>query len=162
MAYGDIILYQSDGKWYEWFITHFTHGPYVHCSVDMGDGTNIAAHPGGISREKNTGGEVVSVAAQATPEDLNIAVEWLKNQIGKKYGWLDIISAGLHSIGLNIYLGTTDSMDCSDLCATYLDMLEGTKELIPFHHLDVVSPNDIARRLGILKPQTKKSSRKPK
>lgn len=150
MAYGDILLYQTSGKWYEWFITKFTHGPYVHCAVDLGDGTNISAHPDGISREPNPGtGEVVSVTTNATPDDLFAAMQWLKYQLGKKYSWLDILSAGLHSIGINLYFGQADHMDCSDLCATYLDLLSGKQE-IDFHHLDIVSPNDIARKLGIL------------
>ena len=151
MAYGDILLYKTGGKWYEWFITKFTKGPYVHCSVDMGDGTNISAHPYGITREGNTGAEeVVNVSSNADIDDFGLAITWLKHQIGKHYSWLDILSAGLHSIGINLYFGQDDHMDCSDLCATYLDILEGKPE-IDYRHLDIVSPNDIARKLGVLK-----------
>ena len=155
MAYGDILLYKSGGSWYEWFITKFTHGPYVHVSVDIGHGLNISAHMKGVTVSDQPGNpEVVPVARNATPENLHVAVEWLKHQLGKHYGWLDVLSAGLHSLGINLYLGQDDHMDCSDLCATYLDILYGA-EVISYKHLDIVSPNDIARKLGVLPERNK-------
>lgn len=149
--YGDILLFKSGGKWYERFITKFTRGPYVHCAVSLGNGTDISAHMKGVEIWNSpSSAEVVSVAANARPENLDAAMIWLKMQLGKPYGWLDVFSAGLHSIGINLYFGQVDHLDCSDLVATYLDILEG-RQVIPYRHLDIVSPNDLARRLGVLK-----------
>ena len=149
--YGDILLFPSGGTVYEWFVVKFTHGPYTHCAVDLGDGTDISAHPEGVTVEQTQANvQLVSVASQARPENLGAAMVWLKLQLGKSYGWLDVLSAALHAVGINLYLGQSDHLDCSDLVATYLDILEG-KQVIPYHHLDIVSPNDLARRLGALK-----------
>jgi cell wall-associated NlpC family hydrolase len=147
---GDILLYPSQGHWWEWFITTLTRGPYVHVSVDLGDGSNIAAHPSGVSRDW-TGDDSwltrVSVNTLTTDaQAVERGIKFLEAQLGKPYSWLDIVSAGLHAVGIPLFIGAVGHFDCSALVAAYLDLITPT-DFTPVN--DIISPNDIARALHV-------------
>jgi hypothetical protein len=147
---GDLILYKSQGRLFERFITHFTKGPFVHVSIDLGDGSNIGAHPYGITRERNPRKGFVRIALNehVHPDDLKFAMRWLWMQVGKKYGWVNIVDSALGVLGLPIYFFQRDHNDCSTLAAKYLIRLNG--EWWIDDNPDLVSPNDIARFFNII------------
>lgn len=147
---GDLLFYRSTGQWYERFITFFSRGPFVHVSVDMGNGTNISAHPRGVGFELNPPESQIVRVPVSDGVDAHVleeAIDWLRSQIGKPYGWLQIIDYGLGVLGLPIFFFQRGHNDCSTLVALYLCRIGDTA--CP-DDANLVSPNDLARRLGIL------------
>ena len=149
---GDIILYRTDGnRWNfaERAIVRFTRGPFVHVSVDCGDGTNIAAHPSGITRDSNpiAGYVLVPTSKKSDAHSFHDAWYYLERQVGKKYGWLNIIDYGLGILGLPVYFFQKDHNDCSTLVAKYLCRLNPD---YCFDNPDLVSPNDLARFFKVI------------
>lgn len=152
MSKGDIILYKTDGnKWNlaERAIVFFSRGPFVHVSVDCGDGTNIAAHPRGITRENNpiAGYVLVPTSRKACADSFHDAWYYLERQVGKRYGWLQIVDYAFGILGLPIYFFAKDHNDCSTLVAKYLCRLNPD---YCFDNPDLISPNDLARFFKVI------------
>lgn len=156
---GDIVLCRATdygrGNWYDRLIAWATHGPFVHVEVDIGDSRFIGAHLSGISEiGAGTGPDYIYCSPQATDEDISAAIAWLRKQVGKRYGWLDIISAGLKFLGLPWFIGVPGHYDCSDLVTRYL-LIARDKRIIPnlsdlSDEPHLVSPNDLARAYGLI------------
>lgn len=149
---GDILLFKTDGSLSAWFISKFTHGPFVHVAIDLGDNTEIAAHPRGVSRQDiylNKGEMVrVPLGERANSFFLERAVGWLESQVGEPYGWVDIIDSALGILGLPIFFFERNHHDCSTLASLFINRL-GLDDLY-IDTPDLVSPNDLARILHIL------------
>jgi hypothetical protein len=145
---GDLLFYRPKD-----FIGHLiakgTNGPFCHVAVDQGDGTNIAADWSGIRVY------IDSRPATATHlpyfADIPAGFAWLEQQVGRKYGFLDVLDIGarllLHT---SFYVAQPNSYDCSDLATRYLiacGLADWLGPLAQEPHL--VSPNDLARRFHL-------------
>lgn len=149
---GDILFFKSDGSLASKLVCFFTKGPFCHVAIDLGDGTEIAAHPKGVSSNYiwANGGEMVrfSLHDKIPPACLNEAIDWLKAQRGKPYGWVDILDYALGILGLPLFFFRRDHHDCSTLASLFINRL-----CLPEHFIenpDLVSPNDLACKLGVL------------
>jgi hypothetical protein len=95
---GDILLYFTDGSLPARLISYFTHGPYVHVAVDMGDGSQIASETWGVVREPISQVKTlyIPVPVQAeSPETLADALDFVQGEVGNRYGWIDIVNQAL-------------------------------------------------------------------
>jgi hypothetical protein len=45
---GDILFYFATRHPIDWIISRFTNGPFVHVSVDLGDGTDVSVMHDGV------------------------------------------------------------------------------------------------------------------
>lgn len=147
---GDIILYKSSGSVGDRIIASATHGPFVHCEIDLGNGKTIGARYDGIKvHPEFVGRGEARITPKADKEDIEFALAWAEKQVGKKYGWLDIASNGLKIIGIPFELGKPDTWDCSDFCTRYLTIAHADGPLGDLAgDPGLVSPNDLARAFG--------------
>ena len=152
---GDVILYKSSGSLFDKMIEWTTRGPYVHVEIDLGDGKFIGAHnkPGDsgiVVHEGHPGRNVTPFTPKAAPDDLEAALKWAEAQVGKEYGWFDIISNGIKVLGIPLTLGEPGHWDCSDFVTRYLIIARASGPLGRLaEDPGLVSPNDIARAYGV-------------
>lgn len=158
MQPGDLIFYPSQGRFYEDIIARVTHGPYVHVAVVADTDTIIAAETWGIKREPYPVPSSAYPLTIATPrpsskEAVDVAFAWLNRQVGRQYGWVDILDQGLRLIGSPLYLGQLHSLDCSDLAACFAALYSNDRELMAMvlDHRQEISPNDLARYYSLIK-----------
>jgi hypothetical protein len=156
MHTGDLVFYPSAGRWYERVIVKATHGPYVHVAVALDATHVIAAETWGIRYELLPPDPAALVVLPLTPASKDAAsgaLFWLNAQLGKRYGWLDIVDQGLRLLGSPFYLGQTHSLDCSDLAACFAALYTNDRRLMTLvlDHRQEISPNDLARYYGLLK-----------
>ena len=150
MARGDLILFKASGNWYQKWITFATHGPYVHVEIDTGDGM-VGAHTKAIEftaneQVKDTREHVILSVHSTEPDGIEKGIAWLTKQVGKKYGWVDIISNALKFMGFPVYIGEKDHWDCSDLATRYLIHADAASPLGDLaNDPGLVSPNDLGR-----------------
>lgn len=160
--YGDLIFYRpAKRNLFGRLIAHCTKGDFSHVSISMTlfgmpgsapDAANIGAHLDGIriSETALEGGEKVTAAV---PADLGAklkGVAWAFSHLNMPYGKQDILSNVLKLFGCPFYIGQRDHYDCSEFAARYLqecgvELPEALEEALP-----LVSPNDLARFLGII------------
>lgn len=154
---GDLVFYTTRGRWYERVITAATRGPYVHVAVVDADGEHlIAALTRGITRISLPFGsdaiytQTHSLTASTKTED---AFAWLEQQVGKRYGWSDILDQGLRLLGSPFYLSRPNALDCSDLAACFAALYSGDDKLMAMvmNVRQLIAPNDLARYYGLLK-----------
>lgn len=154
---GDLVFYTTRGRWYEQLITAVTHGPYVHVAVVDRDGEHlIAALTRGISRLPLPFGpdaiytQTHSLAPAGKTED---AFVWLEQQVGKRYGFVDIFDQGLRLLGSPLYLSRPNALDCSDLAACFAALYSDDEKLMAkvMNQRQLIAPNDLARYYGLLK-----------
>lgn len=105
-----------------------TRGPYAHVITDLGDGTCIGAQPGGARiRHISEFQDVVWSQFQFTPEQASDAVQWLREQEGKEYNYLDDLFIGIAILEkqntanwITELLSSTDSWQCAQLADAHL------------------------------------------
>lgn len=160
---GDLILYRSTGRWYERLITFATHGPWVHVAIVIDADTVIASRSNGIGYEaappEDALHTVVSLAgrvATAGVEGFMIehGLAWADRQVGKKYGWLDIVYQSVKFAWPHqpFRFSEAGHYDCSEFVTRY--MLQAGVELPPaFDDPATITPNDLARWAGLLPPR---------
>lgn len=148
---GDVILFRSSGTIYDRAITLATHGPFVHVEIDLGNGELIGAHLDGIVRYKGVPStNTVSFHPPASQLDIEYALKWAEMQIGKQYGWTDIISNGLKFLAIHINIGEPGHWDCSDFVTRYLTIARAAGPLGTLaEDPGLVSPNDLAHAYGL-------------
>lgn len=181
MMRGDLILYRSSGRWYERLITLATRGPFVHVAIVVDSFTVIAARTQGIAYEKappddsmhvtvpitarpltitgtDAHGETVvntvPIAARATLAGIEQGLEWATQQVGRQYGWSDIVYQGIKFLWPSnpFRFSEAGHFDCSDYATRYL--LQAGVVLPPeFDDPYTITPNDIGRWAGVLAPQ---------
>lgn len=161
---GNIVLYKSSGyPALDWLIQRTTRGPYVHADIIVApDRTTVGATLKGIGYghvpPDPTTYAMISLLAydpfgsqQAWEKRLYAGAAWAKQQVGRAYGWLDIVDQGVDFLfpGNKIHMVDGDHWDCSDFVVRYLMVLglplPGSMQ-IPA----AVSPNDLARFFGVL------------
>lgn len=155
MNRGDLILYSSSGRWYERLITFATKGPWVHVAIAGSQYTVIAARAQGISYEAAPPIDglhtVVSMSGRATSSEIERGLDWAEQQVGKQYGWLDIVYQAIKFLWPHqpFRFSEAGHYDCSDLAVRY--MIQADVALPPaFDDPATVTPNDIAAWAGVL------------
>lgn len=141
-----------------------TNGPYCHCRIRISHDMVIEALAReGIVRRylqiEPAAADVANIGPTLEPDRLAHMLAWLVQQEGGTYGWLACASDALRawlppSLGSRTpFLVSPSAYDCSGLGAQAL-VLAGYKWLPDALATDVaqVSPNDLARALGVLKP----------
>ncbi len=156
---GDLILYKSSGKWYERAIVLATKGIYVHVAIQLSDVQVIAAGSRGIALFPYSAQDSRCVTVPIVPKyTTKIAVEqglqWVADQLGREYGWVDIVTQAIKFMNPNnkLRLAREGSWDCSDFGTRYLqhcsiEMSDMYSD--PYSN----SPNDLARWAGLLGPR---------
>jgi hypothetical protein len=155
-ARGDLVLYQSSGRWYERMIALATKGPFIHVAIVVDPLTVIAARTRvGISYERIPPEDAlhatIPLAGRTTPAGIEQGLTWACAQRGKAYGWPDIVYQALKFLWPDnpFRFGVAGHYDCSDFATRY--MIHAGVSL-PDAMLDTytVSPNDLARWSGLL------------
>ena len=159
MASGDILFYTSRGSFFDRLIVWGTHGPFVHCEIDLGDGTSIGALSHGVTRHVvRSPAAVASVGEQLAARRsmrLQVALVWLEKQVGRRYGWWDIVADAFKTIlptclgSRTPFLVMPSEYDCSELAAVFLAIAGANLPSAVITDLQRTSPNDLARALGV-------------
>lgn len=151
---GNVLLYTSSGKWYEELIRMATAGPFVHAAIALSSTLVIEATGKGIARNTLSPSRNVTpidLTKYTTQERIEQALAWAEMQVGKQYGWLDVIYQGVKFLWpLNPFqLTERDHYDCSDLAARYI---QHAGIILPdgWDNPYSLSPCDIARLFGLL------------
>ena len=149
---GDLLFWTSDGSPVSRLISVVTRGPFVHVSVDMGDGTDISAHAEDGVKERVVVGYqgLTHWSPQVSEEAIDRGIDFLKGEIGDKYGFCNILNAGLAALHLPYRVTRLDRYDCSSLVTRYLTEIGVDLKDELGEEPDSVSPNDLARSLGVI------------
>lgn len=161
---GDLLFWTSDGSAMSRLVARATGGPYTHVSVDLGDGYDIGAHSeDGIQRRRvpdDRGIDKVMVTPllwgrpgidhAAATAAIERGIIFLEGEIGNRYGWCNILNNALKLLHMPYRLTRINRYDCSSLVTRYLSVC-GVHLGDLSEQPDSVSPNDLARSLGILK-----------
>lgn len=148
---GDLLFWPSDGSLTNRVITWATKGPFTHVSVDLGDGYDIGAtsERGVVKNLLPSGAALTRYSTAAQPDRIEIGIHFLSGEIGNKYGYVNILNAVLKLLRLPYRLSRLDRYDCSSLVTRYLEKV-GVDAGDLGEEPDSVSPNDLARWLGII------------
>lgn len=151
---GNVLLYTSSGKWYEELIRMATAGPFVHAAIALSSTLVIEATGKGIARNTLSPSRNVTpidLTKYTTQERIEQALAWAEMQVGKQYGWIDILSQAIKFLAPNnkLRIGEEDRWDCSDFAARYI---QHAGIILPDGWNDPysLSPNDISRIFGLL------------
>jgi hypothetical protein len=153
MKRGDIILYKaSPDVWYEQLIAQVTHGPFVHTSIVCDEQYCLAATTAGINLAGLPHEDAQHVVIAIDPSlNIEAGLDWAKLQIGRKYGWTDIVYQGVKFLAPNnpFQFGHLNEWDCSDYVTRYLQHIGYA---IPDNFADPYAntPNDLARIFNLL------------
>lgn len=151
---GDVLFWTADGSPASRVIAFFTHGPFVHVSVDQGDGTDIGAHSeDGVQHHPVPDDRGITKWSPPAGCDIERGIRFIEGEVGNKYGWCNIINAGLAILRLPYRIARIDRYDCSSLVTRYLDHV-GIDLGDLTEEPDSVSPNDLARALGVIGVET--------
>lgn len=146
---GDILFWPASNTLSDRIIVAFTDGPFVHCAVDMGDGTEISARSeDGVNRRPLTAsGLTIYRPTYYVNYPPSLAEKWLEQQVGLKYSRSMVINSGLKKLDIPWRIYRVNSYDCSVLVAHYLEHLGFDLS----DDDEALSPNDLARAVGVLK-----------
>ena len=161
---GDIIFVRPDpGDWAGRLVAHATGGPYCHVRIRLSLGEVVEALARGVCRDALVAepdpSDVAAVGAGLEQERRNHALGWLLMQVGKEYSVLDLVADGVELLlpqrlgSRTPFLVAPSHYDCSELATRFL-LLAGYEWLPNRLAMDPqrVSPNALARALGVLKP----------
>lgn len=160
MTRGDILLYRQPERAAPWLaladlaIALRTRGPYVHVGVAVDHGLMVDATPahGVTVHPLVTPDAWYPTSAYATPQRLSAGVCEVLRRVHADYGWRDIAEAGVLPGWWPVLAHGAREFDCSHLVADFLvtcglgALLGGLRD-----QTARVSPNDLARALGVLK-----------
>ena len=160
---GDLIFVRptGPGDWMGSLVARATDGPYCHVQIRISHFEVIEALGRGICRDTLASepdpADVARVGGSLPLERMATAMNWLLNQVNDRYGVFDIVADALQlalpkALGSRTpFLVAPSSYDCSHLAATFIS---GTGYPLPLDliaDLPRVSPNALARALGVLK-----------
>lgn len=117
---GDIAFYVSHGSVIDQAIVLRTGSKYVHVAIFESQGSTVAATSGGITRQHP--GNEYAIWRPPTGYDqdrLTAALAWLDGEVGKAYGYADIVNQVLLLSDRNPIL-LDKSEDCSVLATKFL------------------------------------------
>ena len=152
---GDLLLMKSGGSLRDRCVAWFTRGPYVHVEVDLGDGTTIGSHSeDGVSYRAWRFPErvdVVPLSERAPRERIEAGIAWLVEQLGHGFSWASIADFALPEGVSTFLLGRESIYNCANLVAKYVEITGGLELPYGKRPPTTLSPNDIARAVGLLK-----------
>lgn len=155
---GDFILWEAQaGNVGDALIAHIgvPHGPYVHVSIDMGNGLYVEEHGAGLGKaayQWHRGHTNVNPKIAVPDADIEAGLAWVeaqyeeavKNQTTHVYGWLDIADEAFKVFGHNVVLRQRGAWDCSDFCTRYLIHAHAAGPLGDLARTpELVAPNDL-------------------
>lgn len=145
---GDLLFYPSSGSLIDRIITIVTHGPFVHVAVDMGLAGEISAHSeDGVCRRPIPDDLPKLPSYSLANTNTLLGINFLKEQIGKKYSYANGLNVVLKWLRIPWRIYHAKRFNCSSLVAHYLEHVG-----IDLSDDDeALSPNDLARALGVLK-----------
>ncbi len=150
---GDIYWYHADDIG-GWIIDWRTKGPYSHVCVEVRNNAVIEAKWPRV--QLDVPGKPTATHSPHYPDaqKLDTAIKWLYTTVGDAYDLLDIMANGIILFFPHAPLPRTPTaFTCSELTATFL-LKAGYDFPASFatdeRSLSVVSPNDLARVLGLL------------
>lgn len=151
---GNVLLYESSGKWYERLICYATSGPYCHVAIALSADTVIEATGKGIARnmlQSGRGVTPIDLTKYTTPERIEQALAWAEMQAGKRYGWLDVIYQGVKFLWPSnpFQISQEGHWDCSDFATRYV---QHAGIILPdnWNNPYANSPNDLGRLFGLV------------
>lgn len=143
---GDLLFYPASATFADHIIASVTQGPFVHVAVDLGDGTEISAHSeDGVNRRPLTASGLTVLPARGF--DVEPGIRWLQRQVGTKYGYAMCLNSFLWRVGIPWRVYMVGRYNCSVLVAHYLEHIGCDLS----DDDEALSPNDLARALGVLK-----------
>lgn len=149
---GDILFYKGGPDLPDRLICWCTHGPYVHCEVDLGDGTAIGSHwRTGVRRHPVDVGSV-PYRLDTSPDRIEAGITWLQCRVGDPYGIVDILDQIFTLIlprSPIAFISQRHGFDCSDLVARYVDIAGGLNLGLFRDTPNLCTPNDLARLCGL-------------
>jgi len=149
---GDILFYTSGGGLFDRLICWRTRGPFVHCAVDLGDGTVIESHwrTGVRVNPVNYAGSNV-YSLPTTPSNIDAGIAWLHSHVGDPYGYSDILDQFLTLLlPHGLIVSQQHGFDCSDLVARFIQVAGGMELGSLLDTPSLISPNDLARHAGLI------------
>lgn len=126
---------------------------YTHALIDLGDGTALAAYPGGarvvsLLDEQHTHGPLGYVRVPLTPAQRLDIVRIALSMRGVGYGWLDYlvlaaVRLGVPSGKLRAFVASTHTMICSQM-VDEIYRLAGVRLFADGRDPGNVTPSDLA------------------
>jgi hypothetical protein len=152
MAAGDILFYGNPDIGTT-LINWRTHGLYSHCCVEVENNAVIEAKWPNVSLDVRGNPDAVYTPV-VDPTKLPEALAWLHTTIGDKYDVMDIVANGFGFLLPHKKVFAVPTMFiCSELTVWFL-IKAGYQFPSTFQKdedsIDLVSPNELARILGIL------------
>ena len=167
--YARLLFYHSTGTWYERLIVAATcdgdpSADFVHVAIveepqpcDTIDSIIEATWRGVVRSPFPDLSEHIRICSIpiASPASLQSALDGARAKIGWRYGVFDIISQGLRLLRLPFTIGRLHSLDCSHLAAEFAAWASQDATLYGMVCNDgaAISPNDLARYYGLVKPK---------
>ena len=168
MARGDFILWEAQaGNIGDALISTVgvPHGPYVHVSIDMGNGLYVEEHGAGLGKaayQWHRGHTSVDPRLLVPKADIEAGLAWVegvyeeavKNQSTHLYGWGDVFDEALKVFGHRFlslpvinqlsHVHSKTAWDCSHFCTLYLIHAGAAGPLGKLAETpELVAPNDL-------------------
>lgn len=166
---GDFILWEAQGgNLGDAIISRIgvPHGPYVHVSLDMGNGLYVEEHGAGLGKaayQWHRGHVSVNPKVRVPNADIEAGMAWVEaqyeeavhNQTTHLYGWLDIADEAFKAFGKSVLLRQRGAWDCSHFCTLYLIHAGAAGPLGKLAETpELVAPNDLGIAFGVM-PKSK-------
>lgn len=143
---GDLLFYHPTdliGR----IVAFFTHGPFCHVEVDLGDGFSLGAEGGGVTIFKRTPtDEKRLVRWDIHNANSGSGLTWALQQRGMPYSWGDIVDVIFRILRLPLTLSEPGHFDCSHFAYDYL---RAAGYPLPPCDPRFVTPNSLAKALGV-------------
>lgn len=159
---GDLIFVRPSAQdWAGQLVARATGGPYCHVRIRVSGGEVVEALARGITRDailsEPDPADVAALGGVLPRDRCDAALAWLLAQVGDRYSLLDIAADAAeiilpHALGSRTpFLVAPHSFDCSHVAATFAAGAGYPLPLDMLADLPRVSPNSLARALGLLK-----------
>lgn len=134
MARGDFVLWEPQaGNIGDAIISTIgvPHGPYVHVSIDMGNGLYVEEHGAGLGKaayQFHRGFTVVNPKIVVPDADIEKGLAWVEEVYGEAvkdqhthlYGYIDLFDEAMKVLGRKVTFSSKTAWDCSHFCTLYL------------------------------------------
>jgi uncharacterized protein YycO len=155
---GSILLFKTTGTLVDRAICLATKGPYVHVELVIDGARMIGAQTNGIEMSLIPWDARLYTSIDMLPytsiEGITNGLAWAQQQVGRAYGWADIVFQAVKFVAPNnpLQWGVEGHWDCSDYVTRYIQQ-SGIVLPNDFDTPYANTPNDIARIFGVLPPR---------
>lgn len=153
---GDLVFFPSSGSLGDKLILWRTKpGPFVHVEICTAPAESIGATARGVVRHPlPPGGTMAPTRQRCDAKRLAAALEWLGKQVNAVYGWGDILDDGWSLVAPSgPFVVFRRRFDCSHLAACVLAIAGYPLPGDVLANLELVTPNGLARAVGLLDGQ---------